>query len=224
MVIPQKREEEAIILDFLQNGYAIDPRPLHLKDPIAQALGTERFTLLELVPKKDMRLQPRQKVYIGEKKRDEIHHVNGRIKMDKLTATAVSELSHTVKAIIDENPAHFIDFFNKAQPLSIRTHSLELLPGVGKKHMLEIIEARDDKPFESFDDIRARVKLISDPEKLIVNRIMSEIKGEEKHYLFAAPPMTEDDMQPRRDDRDRGNMRGNDRGPRPPMGGMGRRF
>ncbi len=220
MVFPQKREEEAIILDFLQNGYASDPRPLHLKDPIAQALGTERFTILELVTKKEVRLQPRHKVYIGERKRDEIHHVNGRIKMNKLTATASSELSHTVKAIIDENPAKFVDFFNKAQPLSIRTHSLELLPGVGKKHMQEILEAREDKPFESFDDIKTRVKLISDPEKLIVNRIMSEINGEEKHYLFAAPPVSEDDMK-QRDDR---GQRRDDRDRRPPMGGMGRRF
>ena len=38
-------------------------------------------------------------------------------------------------------------------------HMLELLPGVGKKHMWEIIEARKDKPFESFEDIKNRVKL-----------------------------------------------------------------
>jgi putative nucleotide binding protein len=202
MVIPAKREEEAIVLDFLQNGYATDSRPLHLKDPIAQSLGIERFTLLELVPKKEVSLQPRTKVYIGEKKREEIHHVNGRIQYSKLTATANSELPFTVKAIIDMNPQHFVDFFNKAQPLSIRTHSLELLPGIGKKHMLEILEARSEKPFESFDDIKARVKLITDPEKLIINRIVSEIKGEEKHYLFAAPPPSDDDIRPpRRDDR-----------------------
>lgn len=210
MVIPAKREEEAVVLDFLQNGYATDPRPLHLKDPIAQALGTDRFTLLELVPKKEAGLQPRAKVYIGEKKRDEIHHVNGRIKAEKLTATAQSELPHAVKAIIEANPARFVEFYNKAQPLSIRTHSLELLPGVGKKHMNEILEARRDKDFESFDDIRTRVKLITDPEKLIINRIVSEIKGEEKHYLFAAPPPSDDDIRPPRRDfpsRD---------GPRPP--------
>jgi len=191
MVMQQKREDEAIVLDFLQNGYSFDTRPLHLKTPITQALGTERFTLLELVPKKDVQLQPRQKVYIGDQKREQIHHVNGRIPVDKLTATAQSELPHAIKAIVDTTPKRFVDFFNKAQPLSIRTHSLELLPGVGKKHMQEILDARAEKDFESFDDIKARVKLIMDPEKLIINRILNEVKGLEKHYLFAAPPPNE---------------------------------
>jgi putative nucleotide binding protein len=200
MVMPAKREEEAIVLDFLQNGYASDPRPLHLKDPIAQSLGTDRFTLLELVPKKDVMLQPRAKVYIGEKKREEIHHVNGRIKAEKLTATGASELPFAVKAIIDAEPQRFIDFYNKAQPLSIRTHALELLPGIGKKHMQEILDARGEKEFSGFDDIRARVKLITDPEKLIINRIVAEIRGEEKHYLFAAPPPSDDDIRPPRHD------------------------
>lgn len=192
---PPKREEEAIVLDFLQHGYPSDARPMHLKTPIAQALGTERFTVLELVPKKDIFLQPLKKVYIGDQKREEIHHVNGKIPYDKITATASSELPHVIKMIIDENPQRFVDFYNTAQPLSIRTHSLELLPGVGKKHMQEILDVRTDKPFESFADIKSRVKLITDPEKLVINRILNEIKGLEKHHLFVAPPPSEDELE-----------------------------
>jgi putative nucleotide binding protein len=192
MVVPAKREEEAIVLDFLQNGYSFDTRPIHLKTPIAQALGTDRFTLLELVPKKDVHMQPRAKVYIGDQKREEVHHVNGRIPADKLTATAQSELPYAIKAIVDANPQRFVDFYNNAQPLSIRTHSLELLPGIGKKHMQEILQARDERPFENFEDIKARVKLIMDPEKLIINRILNEVKGLEKHNLFVIPPAVEE--------------------------------
>ena len=194
----QKREEEAIVLDFLQNGYASDTRPIHLKTPIVQALGTNRFTLLELVPKKDIVLQPLATVYIGTEKREEIHHVNGRIPYEKLTETAKSELPHIVKRLINDNPEPFVNFFNKAQPLSIRTHTLELLPGIGKKHMKEIIAAREEKEFESFQEIKKRVPLISDPEKLIINRILSEVQGEEKHYVFSAPPPREEDQQRRR--------------------------
>ena len=47
-------------------------------------------------------------------------------------------------------------------------HQLELLPGLGKKHMWEIIELRRDKEFESFADLKARVKLMPDPENAIV--------------------------------------------------------
>ncbi len=63
-------------------------------------------------------------------------------------------------------------------------HQLELLPGLGKKHMWEIIEARKEKPFESFADIKKRVKLMPDPEKAIIKRILKELSGIEKHRVF----------------------------------------
>jgi len=77
-----------------------------------------------------------------------------------------------------------VDFFNKAQPMSTRMHALELLPGVGKKHMWEILDARKESTFESFEDIKKRVKLLSDPKKAIMSRILNEISGKEKHFLF----------------------------------------
>ena len=79
---------------------------------------------------------------------------------------------------------HPVEFFNKAQPLTMRMHQLELLPGLGKKHMWEILEARKDKDFESYEDIKKRVKLMPDPEKAIIRRIQAEIEGKEKHRIF----------------------------------------
>lgn len=178
------KEETVIILDFLPNGYALDERPMYMKTPIAQALGKERFVLLELVPKKEVYLQPYEEVYIGEGKRDKIHHIVGKLILSKLTTTAKTELRHVIGDIIKKNEKRFIDFFNTAQPLSTRMHQLELLPGLGKKHMWEIIEARREKPFESFEDLKKRVKLMPDPEKIIVRRILQELEGSEKHRLF----------------------------------------
>jgi putative nucleotide binding protein len=63
-------------------------------------------------------------------------------------------------------------------------HSLELLPGLGKKHMWDIIEERRGDDFTSYKDIKDRVKLISDPEKLILKRILKELEGKEKHNIF----------------------------------------
>lgn len=180
----EKKEEKAIVLDFLPNGYPFDTRPSHLKSQIAQAIGKEHFVLLELVPKKDIYLQPHEEVYIGEGKRDKIHHIIGKISIEKLTETAKSELSFVIKDAIKHNEKRFIDFFNNSQPLSTRMHQLELLPGLGKKHMWEIIEARREEPFKSFDDLKTRVKLMPDPEKVIIKRIMQELEGNEKHYLF----------------------------------------
>lgn len=178
------KEEKAVVLDFLPNGYPFDTRPSHKKTPIVQALGQKYFALLELVPKKDVFLQPYKEVYIGEGKRDEIHHIIGRLPVDRLTQTAKSELEFVIKDVIKKNEKQFVDFFNKAMPLTTRMHQLELLPGLGKKHMWEIIEERDNKEFESFDDLKKRVKLMPDPEKAVIKRILLEIEGNEKHHLF----------------------------------------
>ncbi|HII72121.1 TPA: DUF655 domain-containing protein [Candidatus Woesearchaeota archaeon] len=180
----REKEEQAIVLDFLPNGYPFDPRPSHIKTPIVQAIGKKRFTLLELCPKKGVFLQPNEEVYIGEGKREQIHHILGKLQYDKITNTGISTLNLVLKDMVKENEAFFLDFFNRAQPITIRMHQLELLPGLGKKHMNAIIEARKDKDFESFEDLKARVKLIPDPEKVLVRRIMLELEGKEKHKLF----------------------------------------
>jgi putative nucleotide binding protein len=178
------REETAVVLDFLPNGYPFDNRPHYKKNPVIQAMGLSRFTLLELVPKKGVTLQPGESVYIGDGKREQIHHIVGKLPVDKLTATAKSEIEFIIKDQIEKNEKKFVDFFNKAQPLSTRMHQLELLPGLGKKHMWAIIEARDEKEFETFDEIKERVKLIPEPKKLIIKRILSEILSDEKYHLF----------------------------------------
>lgn len=178
------KEENAIVLDYLQHGYPFDKRPSHQKTPIAQAIGKTFFTLLELVPKKEIFLQPYQEVYIGEGKRDKIHHIKGRLPFERLTSTAKSELKHVIEEMIVKNEKQFVDFFNNAQPLTTRMHQLELLPGLGKKHMWEILEQRKEKPFENFADVKSRVKLLPDPKTTIIKRILLELEGKEKHRLF----------------------------------------
>jgi len=178
------KEEYAIVLDFLPNGYAFDNTPSYKKNAIVQALGKEHLVLLELVPKRDISVQPGDEVYIGEGKRDHIHHILGKLPMDKLTATGEGTLGDVIADTVKNHEKKYVDFFNNAQPLTTRMHQLELLPGLGKKHMWEIIEARSDKEFDSFEDIKKRVKLMPDPGKAIIKRIMAEMSGNEKHKLF----------------------------------------
>ncbi|HLC81764.1 MAG TPA: DUF655 domain-containing protein [Candidatus Nanoarchaeia archaeon] len=180
---PVLKEETAIVLDFLPHGYAYEQSSI--KNPVAQAIGKTHLSLLELIPKRDVHLQPHQEVYIGDGKREEIHHIKGRITVDKLTSTAKNELQHAVEKLVEGNEQRFIDFFNKAQPLSMRMHQLELLPGLGKKHMWEILEARKVKLFEGFEDLKSRVKLLPDPRLAVVKRIISELEGHEKYRIFA---------------------------------------
>ena len=184
------KEEHAIILDFLQYGYPFDTRPMHRKTPIAQAIGKEHFILLELVPKKGVTLQPNELVYIGEGKREKIHHIIGKITLDKLTQTARGEVELIIKELVQKNEKRFIKFFNIAVPINMRRHQLELLPGIGKKHMWQILEEKEKKPFESFEDIKKRVRLLPDPEKVVVKRILMELNNEDKYKIFVDSPIT----------------------------------
>ncbi|MFH1054326.1 MAG: DUF655 domain-containing protein [Candidatus Woesearchaeota archaeon] len=178
------KEDTAIVLDFLPNGYPFDERPSHKKTPIVQAIGKNHFVLLELVPKKDISLQPNQEIYIGEGKRDKIHHIIGKLTVSKLTSTARSELNYVIKKLVEDNEKKFVNFFNLSQPLTTRMHQLELLPGLGKKHMWEILDQRKEKEFENFSDLKKRVNLMPDPEKIIIKRILKELDGNEKHHIF----------------------------------------
>ena len=105
---PSTKEEMAIVLDFLPNGYSYDERPMYMKNSVAQAIGKQHFILLELVPKKGIHLQPFEEVYIGDGKRDKIHHIMGKIEIGKLTATAKSQLEFIVKEIITKDEKKFI--------------------------------------------------------------------------------------------------------------------
>lgn len=179
-----EKDDYAIVLDFLPNGYPFDNRPMHRKTAIAQAIGKNTLAILELVPRKEAAVKSGEEVYIGEEKRDKIHHVLGRIPLDKLTQTARGELEFVLEEMIKKDEKKYVDFFNKSGAISTRMHQLELLPGIGKKHMWEIIEKREEKEFENFEDIRNRVKLLPNPEKAILKRILAELNEEDKYKLF----------------------------------------
>jgi len=174
------KEEYAIVLDYLPYGYPIERN----QGPIAQAIGIKTFALLELVPRRGLVLETKEKVYIGPEKRDKIYFIRGKLPKEKLTETAKVELDVLLKDLVEKNEQKFVAFFNNASPINARRHQIELLPGIGKKHMWEILEIRKEKQFESLHDIKERVKLLPDPEKIIIKRILMELNNEDKYRLF----------------------------------------
>jgi len=177
-------EEHAFVVDSLPYGKSADVR----QEPVVQVVGNLNFTLLEVVPKSGVTPVVGEKIYIGKGERDKVDHIKGRITFNDLTSASRAELEHEVLKIIDERAAEFVQFFNKCGAVTIRLHQLELLPGVGKKHMLDIIAQREKKPFESFKDISERVQLLPDPRKLLSARVLEELKGESKYYILTRPP------------------------------------
>jgi putative nucleotide binding protein len=179
-------EEYAIVLDFLPTGRSTSVR----SEPVVQMIGEEKFTLLEAVPKSpDIRIGER--VYIGKGERDKIAIIKGRLMFNDLTEVSKNELHTAVSNLIKGNEKKFVAIFNSAGPLNIRVHSLELLPGIGKKHLAALLDARDEKPFENFEDISKRVPLLQDPVKLLTERVILELKGDSRFYILTKPPARE---------------------------------
>jgi len=197
-------EDNAVVLDYLPLGYIKEDMSNFKKKPIAQAIGTEKFTLLELTPKDGVDIEIHENVYIGAGKRDKISRVKGKLSFENLTATSRVELDYVIREIILDHEAKYIEFFNEAGSLNTRLHKLELLPGIGKKHMWDILEARKEKPFESFEDIKKRVPLLSDPLSIMVKRIREELdtsqekRGKHKYSIFTIPPRKNNDNRQRR--------------------------
>jgi len=178
----EDKEETAIILDFLPNGYPLEGKML----PIAQAIGKKNFTLLQLVPRRGITLKLKDEVYIGAGKRDQIAYILGRLPKDKITETAKMELDDFISESVMENEKRFVDFFNNAQPINTRMHQLELLPGFGKKHTEDLIRERESKPFESFEEIKSRIKSIPDPKKAVEKRLLEELTETVKGRIFVS--------------------------------------
>ena len=174
------KDDYIIVLDFLSRGHA-DSRSA---EPIAQGIGSVFLSLLEVVVKPELVVKPGDLLYIGDKKRDHVKYVKGRVKYDELTGYAKNELENVIDKIITQNEKKFVDFFNIAGPVSTRLHSLELLPGIGKKHMWAIIGQRKIKKFESFDDLKKRVDMLPDPKRMIKRRIINELRETDRHRLF----------------------------------------
>lgn len=177
------KDEYIVVLDFLSTGHADSRRA----EPIVQGVGTNFLSLLEVVLKPEVVAKPGDLIYIGEKKRDQVKYIKGRIGYDNLTGFAKKELEDVIDKIINQNEQRFINFFNVAGPVSTRLHSLELLPGIGKKHMWDIIEKRKVKKFESFEDLKKRVEMLPDPKRMVKKRIIEELKESDRHRLFVTP-------------------------------------
>jgi putative nucleotide binding protein len=183
MEVEERREEYAYVLDFMASGKSFSNR----SEPITQLMGEEKFTLLEATIKPGANLSLGERVYIGKDERDKILLIKSRIGYDELTQTGKNELSNVILKIIKANEKRFVDVFNNAGPLNIRQHALELLPGIGKKHLEAILKARNERKFESLTDISERVQLLQDPAKLITDRIITELRGDERSYMFTKP-------------------------------------
>jgi len=183
----KRREIYARVIDFLPYGHPDDSRPVYQRKPLVQAVGEDQFVLIELSPKKDKIPEVYDRVYIGEGEREVIDHVTKRLRYEELTPTAKVELPYVLENIIKDNEERFIKVFNNAKPITTRLHTLDLLPGIGKKLMWAIVEERKKGEFADFADLTKRVKGLHHPEKILAKRIEDETIEENIKYRLFTP-------------------------------------
>ncbi|MBT8172011.1 DUF655 domain-containing protein [Candidatus Bathyarchaeota archaeon] len=184
--IEKRYEEYAYVLDYLPHGRA-GTRPGYRAGALIQVVGEEYFTFLEAIAREGVVLGTSDRVYVGKDSRRKITYIIGRINYDDLTSNAKMELSGTVEKIVINREKWFINFFNTAHAVTPRMHALELIPGIGKKYMWQIIDERDRKPFQSLEDLQTRANMPT-PSKLIARRILEEVSGDSKYRLFTRAP------------------------------------
>ena len=178
---PRKYEEHAYVLDYNSRGKSSTVRG---RDGIIiTAIGEDRLTILEILGIPNSTFEVGEKIYIGKEGRTKVLSVLGKLDYDKISSSAQSELESTVENIVTNNESKFVEYLNNAQPLTPRIHALELIPGIGKTYMKSMLEERERKKFESYQDLQERVGL-KEPVKHIAQRIIDEISGESRMNLF----------------------------------------
>jgi len=84
--------------------------------------------------------------------------------------------------VVEREERRFVDFYNDAQPITLRLHQLNLLPGIGKKLRNNVLDERKREPFDSFADVEDRVAGLHNPEEVLVDRIVEEIREDDLKY------------------------------------------
>lgn len=180
-----KKFREIVILDLLLHGHPEEDRPSWAKTPITQVLTFPDFVLYEVKINKnsDLKIQE-QKTYEGFLNEDKLREVLKKIDFNDLTSTSKALIHPILENEVLKYEEEFINFFNNSTSITPRMHALKLLPGIGQKHMWEILEARERQKFVTFQDISDRTS-ISNPAKLISQRIIKELQRDVKYYLFS---------------------------------------
>lgn len=178
---PRKYEEYAYVLDFNPRGKSSLIRGR--EGIIITAIGEDRLTLLEVLGVPNSSFDVGERIYIGKEGRTKILSVLGKMDYEHISSSAQSELNGVIEKIVTQNESRFVDYLNNAQPLTPRIHALELIPGIGKTYMKTMLEERDKKKFEGYQDLQDRVGF-KDPIKHITERILDEITGESRMNLF----------------------------------------
>ncbi|MFW5935212.1 MAG: DUF655 domain-containing protein [Halolamina sp.] len=179
--------EHAVVLDHLPYGRPDDDRPQHQKPEIAYAVGEGQFDLFELTLVDGADVSIGDRIVVAPDADRELVDRYREIDHDDLSRGAEQELEYVIEEIVDRHPQRFLDYFNDAQPLTLRLHQLNVLPGIGDKLRDDILDSRKRQgPFESFEELEERISGLHDAKGTVVDRIIEELTEDVKYRAFVA--------------------------------------
>ncbi|MAZ42883.1 MAG: hypothetical protein CMB19_02955 [Euryarchaeota archaeon] len=147
-------------------------------DNVIVAISEEKMLLCRLEPKPGVDpLLTTSRVYIGTdaSKRVNIGRVLGMTNLGRVANHVKADLPLVIQIFIEENEKHFIDtFFNRAGNMSLKQHSFELLPGVGNKKALQMVDARGSSGFETLAALNEACNI--DAADLLAKRFHTELE------------------------------------------------
>lgn len=177
---------ESVVIDFYPQGKSLSHRRSEDYNPLAVVVTIEWFQFFDVI------LMRKSKISIGDglllsSINKKILRLN-KLRYNQLSSSALEVLPVIIKDIVATYESRYVAFFNQAQPLTTQMHQIQLLPGIGQKRLWTILEARKNDLFSSFSDLTKRTG-ISDPWSMFTNRILLELEGEPKYYLFTKKPL-----------------------------------
>ena len=172
---------KSYVIDYYPQGKSLSHKRFEDYNPLVVVVTVEKFQFYDVILTmgsnysvgEDLVLSPRNK---------NIFRLSP-IRYNQLSSSALSNLPTIIKKIVEISESRYINFLNKAHPLTSQMHQLQLLPGIGQKRLWMILEARKSNPFSSFTDFSARTN-ISDPMSIFTNRILLELENSPKYHLF----------------------------------------
>ncbi|WP_306052321.1 DUF655 domain-containing protein [Natronococcus wangiae] len=175
-------DRRAVVLDYLAHGLSDGSRPQYERSPAGYALDAEDFQLYQVAFDDEARLTIGTEIVIEPSAERDVVVECRQVEYEELSSGAQSELEYVVQDLVEEDEERFVDFYNDAQPITLRLHQLNLLPGIGKKLRNSILEERKRKPFESFEELSERVSGLHDPADVLAQRILEELRDDDLKY------------------------------------------
>jgi putative nucleotide binding protein len=148
-----------------------------------QGVGIDHFTLLEGTLNEETTVAPGDRVATTADEQGPLTSLT-RLTYETLSQDAQDRLDATVESIISTNEQRFIDYYNTAQPISLRRHQLDLLPGIAESRRNAIIRQRERRPFEDFNDLEDRVERLKNPHAILAERVLTELQEDDVKYTL----------------------------------------